>query len=126
MFDFGTEFFSNENYAKHLVRTLLLSKYANELSGACQGQAEEGEEELWWKAGEAQNPLSAGGSQLRAASISRMWTQRCRVHSKVWVCPAQAALEGGVLPPGPQARPVCAFQGWQSLVFPPPRKAHRH
>lgn len=42
MFDFGTEFFSNENYAKHLVRTILLGKYANDLSVACQEKGEEG------------------------------------------------------------------------------------
>lgn len=63
VFDFGTESFSNENYAKHLVQTLLLSNYANKLSGACQGQGEEGGGGFWWKAGEAQNTFSAASSR---------------------------------------------------------------
>ena len=65
VFDFGTESFSNENYAKHLVRTLLLSNYANKLSGACQGQGEVGGGGFWGKAGEAQNTF-------RAASLGRL------------------------------------------------------
>lgn len=71
VFDFGTEFFCvfflSENYAKHLVQTLLLGKYANNLSVTCQGRSRRGEEEFWWKAREAQSPVSAGRSQLREA-----------------------------------------------------------
>lgn len=49
---------------------------------------------------------------------------QCPGHSEA--CPAQAALDGGSVPPGPQARPACDFRGWQALVFPPPRKVRRH
>lgn len=69
MFDFGTEFFPNENYAKHLVQALFLGKYANSLSAACQGQGRRGRtssEDL------AQKPFSAGRSQLRQRGI---WKQ---------------------------------------------------
>lgn len=70
MFDFGTEFFSNENYAKHLVLTLLLSKYANKLSVACQAQGVCAGGVLVGGC-EEQNAFSVGRNRLWAASRSR-------------------------------------------------------
>ena len=66
VFDFGTEFFSTENYAKHLVRTLPLGRYANNLSVACQGKAGRGQGESHRKHGRLRTlSLQAGASLER-------------------------------------------------------------
>lgn len=117
VFDFGTEFFSDENYAKHLVQTLLLGKYANSLSVACQGQGEEGQGQVLVE-DSAQNPFSIGRSQLREASGSRTWTEQLQVHSQLWACPGPVPAG----PPGPPDQTSLSFRVGTHWCFLPQGK----
>lgn len=112
-------FFLSENYAKHLVQTLLLGKYASNLSVTCQGRSRRGEEEFWWKAREAQSPVSAGRSQLREAFRSGMWTEQLRVHVKCG--PAQLQQHSGSLSPKPAGQ-ASDFSGLALIGVSAPRK----
>lgn len=112
-------FFLSENYAKHLVQTLLLGKYANNLSVTCQGRSRRGEEELWWKAREAQSPVSAGRSQLREAFRSGMRSEQLRVHVKCG--PAQLQQHSGSLSPKPAGQ-ASDFSGLALIGVSAPRK----
>lgn len=102
MFDFGTEFFSNENYAKHLVRTIPLGKYANDLSVACQEKGEEGPGRVLVDGTCSSEPFPCRQEPARRVVWKKVvdWATLSKQPS------TQLKQHSGFLPPGPlRARP---------------------
>lgn len=101
MFDFGTKFFSNENYAKHLVRTIPLGKYANDLSVACQEKGEEGPGRVLVDGTCSSEPFPCRQEPARRGVWKKVvdWATLSKQPS------TQLKQHSGFLPPGPLQAP---------------------